>query len=211
MNYALPENRSSDHFAGLALVVALHVVIFYFLATSMIESATKVPPPIDVFTVKDSVVAPLPETTPLPPVQIVNPNVLTLDPPDIRLAPPIVPTSSAPTHVEGAMPTAAVTNDERRDTPVAAVTNVIGVACPNAQSVRQNMRYPAAARRDGIQGDVLVRFVVGAGGEISNVNILSSSNRALNSSAVAAVSQFSCTGQGQAVSVDVPFSFRLMD
>lgn len=210
MNYVLPQNRSSEHVVGLALVVALHIVIFYFLATSMIQSGPRVPPPIDVYNVENPPLQPTPEP-PLPTVQIVNPNVLTLDPPDIRLEQPVVAPTSMPAHVGSAAPTGVVANDVRPEIPVVAASNVIGIACPNAQSVRQNMRYPAAARRDGIQGEVLVRFVVDAGGDISNVNIVSSSNRALNAAAIGAVSQFSCSGQGQAVSVDVPFSFRLTD
>ena len=93
----------------------------------------------------------------------------------------------------------------------AIATGALGVACPNAQRVREDMRYPVAARREGIQGDVLIRFVVGVSGEIKNINTVSSSNRALSNSAVAAIKQFSCAGQGQDVLVEVPFNFRLND
>ena len=93
----------------------------------------------------------------------------------------------------------------------AAPAGVLGIACPNAQRVREEMRYPPSARREGIQGDVLVRFMVGIAGEIKNINIISSSNRALSNAAVSAVKQFSCAPQGQDVAVEVPFSFRLND
>ena len=65
--------------------------------------------------------------------------------------------------------------------------------------------------REGVQGDVLVRFLVGVTGEIKNISTVGSSNRALNHAAVSAVELFSCAAQGQDISVEVPFSFRLKD
>jgi periplasmic protein TonB len=39
--------------------------------------------------------------------------------------------------------------------------------------------YPEAARRDGVEGRVVVRFVVDGGGEVQEVSILHSSGSAL--------------------------------
>ena len=65
------------------------------------------------------------------------------------------------------------------------------------------------ARRDGLQGDILARFVVGSAGDIRNVDIVSSSQRAFNSTVINAVRQFNCVAQGRDVEVEVPFTFRL--
>lgn len=85
----------------------------------------------------------------------------------------------------------------------------LGAACPNAQGIRSTMRYPAQARRDGLQGEVLARFVVGARGDIRDIDIVSSSHWAFNSAVLSAIKQFNCVAQGREVSVEVPFSFRL--
>jgi periplasmic protein TonB len=85
----------------------------------------------------------------------------------------------------------------------------LAAACPNAQSIRSTMRYPIVARRDGLEGDVLARFVVGANGAIRDIAIVSSSNRVFNQAVTSALAQFSCVGQGRDVAVEVPFSFRL--
>lgn len=92
-----------------------------------------------------------------------------------------------------------------RSTPAAAV------ACPNSREVQANMVYPAPARRSGIQGDVIARFVVGANGSIRDIAIISSTSQTLNLAAINAVAQFRCVGQGQDIVVEAPFSFKLHD
>jgi periplasmic protein TonB len=90
-------------------------------------------------------------------------------------------------------------------------TIAVGVACPNSQSIRENMRYPLQAQRAGLQGEVEVEFTVSAAGVISGESIVSSTNRAFNSAALLATRQFKCVGQGQDVKVKVPYSFKLAD
>lgn len=99
------------------------------------------------------------------------------------------------------------------DTGIGAKTSApaVGVACPNSREVQTTMRYPTQARRDGIQGNVVARFMVGADGLIQDVRIVSSSNSALNRAVISAVGQFRCVGQGQDVMVEAPFVFRLND
>jgi len=71
------------------------------------------------------------------------------------------------------------------------------------------VNYPVQARLDGLQGDVLARFIVGAAGDIRNVQIIRSSNRVFNAPVLAAVKQLNCVAQGQDVAVEMPFWFRL--
>ena len=87
----------------------------------------------------------------------------------------------------------------------------VGTACPNSQQIRTEIKYPAAARKDGIQGEVLVEFTVATNGEIKDVDVKSSSNRVFNSVSVNAVRQFKCNAQARDVRVQVPFSFKLTD
>ena len=211
MNYMPKQNRASENFAGLALVVAMHVVIAYFVATTVIDGIkTAHPPqPIDIVNVDPPHKLPAPIVDR---VQTVKP-MLSSEPvildQSILINDPLVgqvPDRSADVGVRQNPQTGTVA--PQASTGVVA-TGALGVACPNAQRVREDMRYPVAARREGIQGDVLVRFLVGMTGEIKNINVVNSSNRALSNAAVAAIKQFSCAGQGQDVLVEVPFSFRL--
>ena len=215
MHYAPKQRHSVENLAGFSLVVAIHLLVFYFLATALVNVVTthRPPQPIEIVNI---------DVPPKPPVPIADPvsepkAVFTLEPlifdQKIETIEPSV--GPAPDHASDL--------DIRRNPPnianvgkagigaTAAPANVLGVACPNAQRVREEVHYPPTARRDGIQGDVLVRFVVGVAGEIKNISVLNSSNRALSNAAVSAVKQFSCAPQGQDVAVEVPFSFRLTD
>lgn len=214
MHYAPKQSHSVENLAGFALVVAIHLVVFYFLATALVNGSApfRPPQPIDIVTI---------DVPPKPPVPLADPvnapkSAFTLEPFIFdhkieTIEPPAVlaPDSVADPVMRRNPPNIADVG--RASTATLAPTAVLGIACPNAQRVREDVRYPPTARRDGIQGDVLVRFVVGVAGEIKNISVLNSSNRALSNAAVSAVKQFSCTPQGQDVAVEVPFSFRLTD
>lgn len=211
MNYMPKQNRATENFAGLALVVALHLVVAYFFANAVITGINTVHPsqPIDIVNVDP------PHRLPAPIVDPVQTMRTPLHSEPVILDPTIVindsPVGQAPdrlTDVGVVQNLQTGTVAPQANTGVVAA-GALGVACPNAQRVREEMRYSVAARREGIQGDVLVRFLVGVTGEIKNINVVNSSNRALSNAAVAAIKQFSCAGQGQDVLVEVPFSFRL--
>ena len=95
--------------------------------------------------------------------------------------------------------------------PVAVAPPSVGVACPNSQQIRTEIKYPVQARKDGLQGEVLIEMTIAANGEVKDVEVKSSSNRAFNSVSIAASRQFKCNGQGRDVRVQVPYSFKLVD
>ncbi len=189
-------------------VILLHIVLVYGLMHGL--QRVDVKKVIEDMTV---VFVPLPPVTekPVEPARKVVAKAVAqpvLPPPDIAVEtpPPVetvaAATSSTPTDAAPGVPVAGL------DTGSATATG-LATACPNAQSVRNNIRYPLAARREGLEGDVVARFVVGANGTIRDITIASSSNRAFNSTVTQAVAQFACVGQGRDVSVEVPFTFRL--
>jgi protein TonB len=78
-------------------------------------------------------------------------------------------------------------------------------------------RYPAAARRRGIEGEVLVRVAVGLDGRAERVEVLRSSGSALlDKSAVEALERWRfeparAAGRPVAATVEIPVIFRLTD
>jgi protein TonB len=78
-------------------------------------------------------------------------------------------------------------------------------------------RYPAAARRRGIEGEVLVRVAVGLDGRAERVEVLRSSGSALlDKAAVEALERWrfepaQAAGQPVAATVEIPVTFRLTD
>jgi protein TonB len=209
MEYAFRKSSPQSRAMRLGMVAALHVALVYGLVNVM--GTVEI-----VKLVKDVTVTILPrDDKPVKEVERqidVKPTRLT----QTTVPPPIidieqqaqsetvtVKTSSTPNNPSGVPGIASETSNNTSATPSLAT------ACPNSQSVRNSVRYPLAARRDGLEGDVVARFTVGANGVIRDVAIVSSTNRAFNSTVAQAVAQFSCSGQGRDVAVEVPFSFRL--
>lgn len=209
----LQQGFGNRNMSSLAIVVALHVALgaALLLGVSRTVVTTSAPPPV----------VWLPERTPIKPVDRIKefeprPSAHTLTTVvDLPTLPPITdssPTITAPPVNPGTQSDVTVAGPEQTvpTTPiVATASRDVGVACPNAREVQSNMRYPVEARRDGLAGDVVAQFVVGANGAIRDVVIASSTNRLFNREVLRAVASFRCHGQGQDVLVEAPFTFRL--
>lgn len=81
--------------------------------------------------------------------------------------------------------------------------------------LRDNMKYPAAAAKNGVEGRVIVQFVVGKDGSVSNVRVVKGVDPVLDKEAVRVMSAMprwtpGMSG-GRAVSVryTLPVTFRL--
>jgi TonB family protein len=59
--------------------------------------------------------------------------------------------------------------------------------------LQRRVKYPEIARRNGIEGQVLVAALVGKDGRIVKTQVISSDNKLLNDAAVAAVRETVCT------------------
>lgn len=165
-----------------------------------------------------SVLDPTPPPKPITPDttrEITNAHLSTVQPINVPI-PDFVVDDAPIVDTVFAMPTSTAPPDFRDLSPPtvagassATVAASLGIACPNAAEVQGNIRYPAQAVREGIEGEVTAHFVVTGAGEIKNVAIASSSNRIFNNVVTQAVQQFGCRGQGQDVVVEAPFTFRL--
>ena len=208
MDYAQQQRQPGKHITGITVVMVMHVLVVYALATGLARKAIDViKAPLETKIIEEVKKPPPPDTPPPPPPKMVQVMPTFVPPPEVQIAQAVIqspisnPTPVAPpVYAPPKAPVAA---------PVAAPS--VGVACPNSQAIRTEIKYPAAARKDGIQGDVLVEFTVAINGEIKDVDVKSSSNRVFNSVSVNAVRQFKCNGQGREVRVQVPFSFKLTD
>ncbi len=216
MQYTLREQSMGKSVSRLGFVVGIHVMLGAALIATLnrAPSVSVAPPPISVLNPTQPP-KPTPPETPREMTKANLPTVRTIVIPPIDIAienPPVtdaVSVTATPTTPSENRDSLSTTTDGAVIAPVAAN---LGIACPNAAQVQGNMRYPAQAVREGIEGDVIVRFVVAegvGGGEIKNIAIASSSNRIFNNVVTQAVQQFGCRGQGQDVVVEAPFTFRL--
>ncbi len=81
--------------------------------------------------------------------------------------------------------------------------------------LRDNINYPAAASEEGVQGRVVVEFVVGKDGSISNVRVVRSRHPALDKEAIRVIKAMPKwvpgrnNGQPVKVTYTLPVSFKL--
>ncbi len=197
MELYLQRRSPAGNFAGLAIGLAL----LYGLARHDVRIFT----PPDVAYISPDIVKPSQPTVKPPKISSKLPALPTIPLPEFP--PPVVEQTTATASID-ASPSPPVTGPVLIE-PASAPGNALGIACPNAQSIRSAVNYPVQARLDGLQGDVLARFIVGAAGDIRNVQIIRSSNRVFNAPVLAAVKQLNCVAQGQDVAVEMPFWFRL--
>ncbi len=213
MNYSLQRAYQSKigsrKISSLAVVILIHLVVGTVLLSGLSRTYASLSKPsaIDILPLDTK---PLQQqkkwiVQPVARYQVVVPVI---PPPDFPINQPREATADTSqagdsTATQEILPTGGDSGE--RSTPAAAV------ACPNSREVQANMVYPAPARRSGIQGDVIARFVVGANGSIRDIAIISSTSQTLNLAAINAVAQFRCVGQGQDIVVEAPFSFKLHD
>ena len=208
MDYAQQQRQPGKHVTGITVVLVLHVIVVYALVTGLARKAMDViKQPMTTKVIEEVKKPPPPDTPPPPPPKLVQIIPTFVPPPEVQISSPVQqvvisnPTPVAPPVYAPPKPVVAA--------PPAPPS--VGTACPNSQQIRTEIKYPAAARKDGIQGEVLVEFTVATNGEIKDVDVKSSSNRVFNSVSVNAVRQFKCNAQARDVRVQVPFSFKLTD
>jgi periplasmic protein TonB len=216
MGYAEQQRSPAKHLTGITIVVVFHVLLAYAMVMGLARKVVDiVKPPIETKIIEEIKKPPPPETLPPPPPKMVQVLPTFVPPPEVQIQQPVIqqPTIQATTPV--APPVFAPPAPPAPPAPVAAPAPpaqvAVGVACPNSQQIRTEIKYPPAARKDGIEGEVLVEFTVGASGDVKDIEVKSSSNRVFNNVSVSAVRQFKCNAQGREVRVQVPFSFKLSD
>jgi periplasmic protein TonB len=216
MGYAEQQRSPGKHITGIVVVVIFHLILGYAVIVGLGKRVVDAVKQIaETKIIVEEKKPPPPETLPPPPPKMVQVLPTFVPPPEVQIQQPVIqqPTIQATTPV--APPVFAPPAPPAPAAPVAAPAPpaqvAVGVACPNSRQVQADIKYPPAARKDGLEGDVLIEFTLTAAGEITNIDVKSSSNRAFNNVSVSAVRQFKCTSQGREARVQVPFSFKLGD
>ena len=209
MDYAQQQRQPGKHLTGIVVVLIFHVFLGWALVSGLARKVVEVVKgPMTTKIIEEVKKPPPPDTPPPPPPKMVQVMPTFVPPPEIQIQSQVSQSPiSNPTPV--APPVYAPPKPPAPPAPVAAPS--VGVACPNSQQIRTEIKYPAQARKDGTEGDVLIEFTVATSGEIKDIEVKSSSNRVFNSVSLNAVRQFQCKGQGRDVRVQVPFSFKLTD
>lgn len=197
-------------FGGIAVVVVLHIILIYALVNGLATKVVQViQRPIETKIIEPVKPPPPPSlpTVQLPPPKFAPPPPPFVPPPEVQVqAPPqpVMTNQAAPVATAPAAPPAPPA-----PAPVKALRTEVGVVCPNSDQVRASIRYPRQAQENNITGNVVIEFVVDPQGHVADERVAQSADPDLDRAAFNAVKQFSCISQGQAVRVQVPFSFNL--
>jgi protein TonB len=215
MDFAQRQRDPTRHIVGIAAVVLLHVLVVWALVSGLARKVVEVVKgPIEVKVIEEIIKKPPPppEVIP-PPPKVTAPPPPFIPPPEINIAPPptTAPTITAVTRDAPPAPQAPVIQ-KVPEAPVKAAPPAIrsaSVACANYREVMSSIVYPREALKDGLEGEVVIEFTVGADGSIKDTVIKSSSNRVFNRASMAVVSQLSCQSGGQDIRVQAPISFKI--
>jgi protein TonB len=84
------------------------------------------------------------------------------------------------------------------------------VVCPGYTQVLLDAGYPREAARAGIEdGSVTLKLKISAKGQVADVEVVKSTNRAFNRGAVQAARQITCQAQGREVEVLLPIEYTM--
>ena len=209
MDYAEQQRSPVKHLTGLGFVLLLHVLVGYALVDGLARKMVEViKSPMETKIIEEANKPPPDDTPPPPPPKLVPLPPAFVPPPEVQIQ---APAAAQPTISNITSVVAPVVRAAPPPAPVVQAPPSVGVACPNSQKVRSEISYPASAKRDELEGNVLIEFTVAADGSIKDIDIKSSSDRIFNNASINAVKQFKCNAQGRDVRVSVPFVFKLVN
>jgi protein TonB len=166
VEYRQRQANPRKHVTGIAVVIALHVIVVYALVTGLARKVVEVvSAPMEAKIVQGTQKQPEKVVIPPPLPKMAEPPPIAIPLPPVTLTPPpLPPPVSAPQ-------------------PSTAVTTAAAMRCPDTESI-----YPAVSKRAEEQGTVVLRAQMGPNNKVTQVQIEKSSGHArLDNAARAAV------------------------
>ncbi|MBK6863664.1 MAG: energy transducer TonB [Ideonella sp.] len=209
MDFSTRGPQPQKHALGIAIVIALHVIVVYALVTGLGKKIVDViKQPIETKVIEEiKPPPPPPERLLPPPPKLEAPPPPFIPPPEVQIATPppvqnvISSTTSTPPPQTDIRPMAPPVKAPPAPAPKPAVVSIKTIC---SQMVQPEM--PRKAIRTGTGGTVVARATI-RGGKVVEVEIRSSSPRGLFDDAVKeAMMQYTCSGDHVA---DQEFVFKL--
>jgi protein TonB len=231
LSYAERQRGPARHLPGLAIVVALHIVLGYALLRGLAQKVVEIvkAPPVEVTLLKEPPPPPPPPLRVAPPPQ---PPVVARPPPRPALPPPSPPRVVAPAPEvrvapPPAEPTVAATPVPPPPAPPPAPAAAPAPAAPVVVAPRVDFAtdctvpdYPREAQEEGATGETRLRVTVAAQGQVTDVQVTHSAgptraHKLMDRALVAAVRQTchftpgTVDGKPQSLSRDVTYVWKL--
>ena len=184
MDYAQTQRTPTKHLSGIALVVLLHIAIGYALVTGLARKVVEViKAPLETKIIEEIKKPPPDLPPPPPPPKMAAPPPPFIPPPEINIQVPLVaPPPTITTQSTTPPPPQQVIAPPPQ--PQTAVRREYKAA------YRVEPSFPPQAIRQGLNGRVIAHVVVTPGGTVSEVRIISSTNRLFDREVIRALSQW---------------------
>lgn len=188
MDYAQQQRSWGKHLPSIALVVLLHILLGYALVTGLARRVVEViKAPIETKIIEE-IKKPPPDVPPPPPPKLAAPPPPFVPPPEINIQVPQVQQAPAITVQTTAPPppVQAIAPPAPPAPPVAAPP----IRREYKAAFRVEPQFPRQALRDGLTGRVVAHVYVAPQGNVTDVKIISSSNRIFDREVIRALSQW---------------------
>ena len=184
MDYS--ERSPGKNISGLTLVVILHLAIGYALVTGLARKVVEVlKAPLETKIIEE-IKKPPPDVPPPPPPKMATPPPPFIPPPEINIQ---VPTVTPPPTITTVTTTLPPPGPPPVIAPPAPAPTAV-VRREYKASYRVEPVFPRQAQRDGISGTVVARVHVAPNGAVTQVQIMSSTNRIFDREVIRALSQW---------------------
>jgi len=184
VNYAERERSLANHLPSIAMVVLLHIALGYALLNGLGRAVIEVlKKPLETKIIEE-IKKPPPDTPPPPPPKLAAPPPPFIPPPEINIQVPVVQAPAAITQTTTVKPTTPP--------PVIQAPPVQQPAIRKEYTAksRVNPAYPRNLMREGVEGKVVAWVHVAPSGDVTNVEIRQSTNRAFDREVIRALSQW---------------------
>ena len=183
MDYAQRERNPAKHLPSITMVVLLHIALGYALVTGLARKVVEVmKAPIETKIIEE-IKKPPPDTPPPPPPKLAAPPPPFIPPPEINI--------QAPVQIAPTITTVTTTPPPVAPPKVEAPPQVQpAIRKEYKASYRVEPTFPRQAITQGLSGRVVAHAVVAPNGSVTEVRIISSTNRVFDREVIRALSQW---------------------
>jgi protein TonB len=186
VDYAQQQRSWGKHFPSIALVVLLHIVLGYALVTGLARRVVEViKAPIETKIIEE-IKKPPPDVPPPPPPKLAAPPPPFVPPPEINIQAPVQIQPTITTQTTTPPPPVQAIAPPAPPAPVAGPP----IRKEFKAAYRVEPQFPRQALRDGLTGRVVAHVYVAPQGNVTDVKIISSTNRIFDREVVRALSQW---------------------
>jgi protein TonB len=186
VDYAQTQRTPTKHLSGITLVVLLHIAIGYALVTGLARKVVEViKAPMETKIIEEIKKPPPDLPPPPPPPKMAAPPPPFIPPPEINIQVPVIaPPPTITTQSTTPPPQQVISPPTPPAPPQTAVRREYKAA------YRVEPSFPPQAIRQGLNGRVIAHVVVTPAGTVSEVRIISSTNRLFDREVIRALSQW---------------------